>query len=247
MAGKDTLCGWGDRQKIAYFVANADVIIPRRADQLATLTELLSLPHEAAATLVDLGAGFGALTELILARYPQAQITCVDGSVEMLALARERLAPYGSRVRLQLADLANDSWASGIEGSFAGAVSALAIHHLSDHRKRELYQEIFERLVPGGLFLNNDIVAQPLALKPQYETLMLRTIQDQDRLKRGRERSLADIQAEMREQLRLAGEEHQSHIAALRDQLRWLEEAGFTSVECHWKYLDFAVFGGVKA
>ncbi len=53
---------------------------------------------------------------------------------------------------------------------------------------------------------------------------MLRTIQDQDRLKRGRERNLADIQAEMREQLRLAGEEHQSHIAALPDQLRWIEE-----------------------
>jgi len=71
----------------------------RRADQLATLTELLPWPHEAAVTLVDLGAGFGALTERILACYPLSQITCVDGSVEMLALARERLAPYGSRVQ----------------------------------------------------------------------------------------------------------------------------------------------------
>ncbi len=66
--------------------------------------------------------------------------------------------------------------------------------------------------------------ANCLTVRPQYETLMLRTIQDQDRLKRGRERNLADIQAEMREQLRLAGEEHQSHIAALPDQLRWIEE-----------------------
>jgi len=246
MAGQDTLCGWGDRRKIAYFVENAEVVIPRRADQLATLTELLPWPREAAVTLLDLGAGFGALTERILARYSRAMITCVDGSVEMLALARERLAPYGSRIRLHLADLANDSWSSGIEGSFAGAVSALAIHHLSDDHKRELYREIYDRLALGGLFLNNDIVAPPRALKPQYETLILHAIQDQDRIKRGRERTLGDIQAEMREQLRLAGEDHQSHIAALGDQLRWLEEAGFASVECHWKYLDFAVFGGVK-
>jgi tRNA (cmo5U34)-methyltransferase len=117
---------------------------------------------------------------------------------------------------------------------------------LDDDRKRELYREILDRLTPGGFFLNNDIVAQPLALKPQYETLMRRAIQDQDRIKRGRERPPEDIQAEMREQLRLASEDHHSHIAALRDQLRWLEEAGFKSVECHWKYLDFAVFGGVK-
>jgi tRNA (cmo5U34)-methyltransferase len=173
-------------------------------------------------------------------------ITCVDGSAEMLALARARLAPHGSRVRLQLADLAHDSWSRGIEGSFEGAVSALAIHHLDDDRKRELYRETFERLTPGGVFLNNDIVAPPPAFKPQYETLILRAIQDQDRIKRGRARPLEDIQAEMREQLRLAGEDHHSHIAALRAQLRWLEEAGFKSVECHWKYLDFAVFGGVK-
>jgi hypothetical protein len=50
----------------------------------------------------------------------------------------------------------------------------------------------------------------------------------------------------MREYLRLAGEDHHSHIAALCDQLRWLEEAGFKSVECHSKYLDFAIFGGAK-
>jgi tRNA (cmo5U34)-methyltransferase len=77
----------------------------------------------------------------------------------MPALARERLAQHGSRVRLHLADLTNDSWGSGIEGSFTGAVSALAIHHLSDDRKHELYREIFDRLAPGGLFLNDDIVA----------------------------------------------------------------------------------------
>jgi hypothetical protein len=97
-----------------------------------------------------------------------------------------------------------------------------------------------------GVFLNNDIVAPPPALKAQYETLLLRAIQEEDRIKRGRERTPEDILAEMREQLRLAGEDHQSHIAALRDQLRWLGEAGFASVECHWEYLDFAVFGGVK-
>ena len=246
MANKDTLCGWGDRRKIAYYVENSEVIVPRRADQLATLCELLPWPREATVKLLDLGCGFGALTELLLARYPNATITCVDGSVEMIALARERLAPHESRVRLRLADLSNGSWDDGIEGSFAGAVSALAIHHLEDERKRDLYQKIFARLTPGGLFFNDDLVATPSAFKPQYELLSARIIQDQDRLKRGRERPLEDIQAEIRENLRLAGETHQSHIAPLGDQLRWLQDAGFKSAECHWKYLEFAVFGGMK-
>jgi hypothetical protein len=30
-------------------------------------------------------------------------------------------------------------------------------------------------------------------------------------------------------------------------QLDWLRAAGFQAVDCVWKYLDFAIFGGVKA
>ncbi len=71
-------------------------------------------------------------------------------------------------------------------------------------------------------------------------------IQDQERARRGTARSLEEIQAEMREQLRMAGERHQSHIAPMRDQLQWLLEAGFKSVDCYWKYLDIAIFGGIN-
>jgi len=33
----------------------------------------------------------------------------------------------------------------------------------------------------------------------------------------------------------------------VRDQLEWLTAAGFESVDCFWKYLDHAIFGGIKA
>jgi tRNA (cmo5U34)-methyltransferase len=34
--------------------------------------------------------------------------------------------------------------------------------------------------------------------------------------------------------------------ASLMDHLAWLREVGFTSVDCTWRYLKFAVFGGWK-
>jgi tRNA (cmo5U34)-methyltransferase len=36
-------------------------------------------------------------------------------------------------------------------------------------------------------------------------------------------------------------------MATIADQLRWLEEAGFQSVDCWYKSYNFAVYGGRKA
>ncbi len=267
MPDDDTLCGWGNEAKVAYFLANADVIVPRRAEQLNLLTQLLPYSPDAPVSMLDLGAGFGAVTEQILKHYSRAVVTCVDGSQAMVAHATERLRKYGERVKILKADLAEPSWfhlllkflansteptaASGERGKsenavFDAAVSAIAIHHLTHQRKRELDREIFQLLAPGGIFLNNDVVAAPPALKVRFETLNLAAMQEQERVQRGVARTIDQIQAEIHEQVRLAGRQHQSHIAPLSDQLAWLTDAGFKSVDCYWRYLDLAIFGGVK-
>jgi cyclopropane fatty-acyl-phospholipid synthase-like methyltransferase len=246
MADRDTLCGWGDSRKIAYFVENHQVIVPRRSEQLTMVADLLPWSGERAISVLDLGAGFGALAEIVLHRFPHAAVTCVDGSTVSVELARQRLAKYGAKVRIFQRDLADAAWREGIGGPFDCAVSALAIHHLGDARKLALYREVYELLAGAGIFLNDEIVALPAALKECCETLGLRVIQEQERAQRKRERTIAEIQREIREQMGLGAEAHQSSIAPLRDQLRWLDEAGFKSVDCYWKYLDFAIFGGVK-
>lgn len=260
MPADDTLCGWGNEAKVEYFLANADVIVPHRAEQMKLLVELLPDINSGNISVLDLGSGFGAVTEHILARYPLANVTCIDGSDAMVRHAAERLRKYGERVKILKSDLAERSWwrvlepltpgrasTNTVEGeTFDAVVSAIAIHHLSNERKRELYREIFHLLALNGILLNNDVVATPPALKTRFERLNLVTIQDQERAQRGIVRPLEQIEAEMREQLRLAGERHQSHIALLSDQLGWLREAGFKSVDCYWRYLDLAIFGGVK-
>jgi len=96
----------------------------------------------------------------------------------------------------------------------------------------------------GGIFLNDDMVAAPPLLKDRFGAIMQRDIQDQERAILGISRSIEEIQAEMKERLCVAP--HHGHIAPMRAQLGWLEEAGFKSVDCFWKYLDLAIFGGVK-
>ena len=60
MADHDTLCGWGDKAKVSYFVANADIIVPRREEQMNLLVQLLPQTSNSAFSILDLGAGFGA-------------------------------------------------------------------------------------------------------------------------------------------------------------------------------------------
>ena len=82
----------------------------------------------------------------------------VDFSPEMLARAGERFAGVDA-VEVVEHDLdapLPDTW-----GSFDAVVSAFAIHHVVDDRKQALYAEVFERLSPGGVFLNLEHVASP--------------------------------------------------------------------------------------
>jgi SAM-dependent methyltransferase len=105
-------------------------------------------------------------------------------------------------------------------GEFDVIVSALAIHHLPDDRKRELFAEVFDRLQPNGVFYDLDVVASP--------TAELHAI------------SQATFGFDEREQ------DPSDQPARLEDQLNWLHEAGFTHVDCFWKWLELSLVGGTR-
>ena len=72
MTNSDTLCGWGEKERVTYFLDNADIIVPKRHEQLTFLLDLFGWHQEEPIVVLDLGAGFGALTEQILTRYPRS-------------------------------------------------------------------------------------------------------------------------------------------------------------------------------
>jgi cyclopropane fatty-acyl-phospholipid synthase-like methyltransferase len=244
MANIDTLCGWGAQDKVDYFVEKSDLIIAKRQEQLNFLVDLFPWQWDEPIRVLDLGAGYGAVTAAVLHRYYQAIVTCIDGSEAMMQHARPRLAKHGAQVQLMLKDLADPTWRAGLSGPFHAAVSAIALHHLTDERKQQLCREVFDLLVPGGLFLNDDVVEAPPFFQEHFSSLADRAIQEQEKERTGVRRSIEEIRAERAARMRPAGQ--RSHIAPLSAQLDWWRAAGFTSVDCYWKFLNLAIFGGAK-
>src|ERR1700694_4883257 len=78
---------------------------PERRPLLRQMLSLAPFARDAELAVLDVGAGYGVVTEEVLAAFPAARVTLQDYSPAMLDQARRRLAaPPGRRV-LVLFDL----------------------------------------------------------------------------------------------------------------------------------------------
>ena len=205
-------------------------LVPCFDDFYRVAVELAPFPRDAVLDVVDLGAGTGLLSAFLADTFPRARFTLVDVSDEMLAQARARFASADDRFAYVVADYATTALPRDVHL----VVSALSIHHLSDDGKRDLFARIHAALVPGGTFVNAD---QILGATPAIEA-------------RNRAAWLAATRGLGVPELDLAAAiERMRHDrpARLRDQLRWLEEAGFRDVDCAFQHYGFAVFAGRRA
>ena len=112
------------------------------------------LPGEAGARVLDLGCGTGLELEYYFARNPEAVVTGIDLSEDMLAAMRAKFpgraltAIHGSYFDVPFGAQCYDA-----------VVSVESLHHFSREEKIPLYQKILAALKPGGFFLLTDYFA----------------------------------------------------------------------------------------
>ena len=129
---------------------------PERRPLLRQMLSSAPLPR-AAPEVLDVGAGYGVVTEEVLAAFPTARVTLQDYSRAMLDQARRRLADHSDQLSYVLCDLLDPSWPQHVGGPFDLAVSAIALHNLGSRDKIfACYPAIHALLKPGGCFLNYD-------------------------------------------------------------------------------------------
>jgi tRNA (cmo5U34)-methyltransferase len=110
--------------------------------------------------VLDVGAGYGLVTEVTLARFLRAHVTLLDYSEPMFAHARQRLVDRFAQIGFIRRDLSGPGWTRGLESRFDLAVSAIAIHNLRDYALiADCYRGIRATLKPSGAFLDCDLVS----------------------------------------------------------------------------------------
>jgi tRNA (cmo5U34)-methyltransferase len=209
-----------------------EAIVPRY-DELHDAI-LNAPPHDRTdpVRVLELGAGTGELTAKLLTRFPESTALAVDHSEGMLAEADRKLETFGDRV--EIAQGAFPTEYPSVESEYDLVVSSLAVHHLDGDEKRQLFDAIHDALVPGGWFVNGDVVRFDA---PHLETLADSMIQNWVRSKGWEEEEFMN---------RWQASDDYDDPDSLTDQLVWLRDADFESVTSIWQYYNFAVYGGAK-
>jgi trans-aconitate methyltransferase len=144
----------------AYVDQWIDQDITRDAERRPILRKMLGFaPFEknAAIRALDVGAGYGVVTEEVLRAFPKARVTWQDYSRPMRDQAQKRLAKHEKRLAYVIGDLTDAAWQKELSGPFDLVVSGIALHNLRDRKAIfRCYGAIRGLLAPKGCFLDYD-------------------------------------------------------------------------------------------
>jgi len=205
-------------------------LIPYYNQMIDALTDSIHFDNDSPIRIIDLGCGTGTVAKRISEKFPNSRIVCLDIASNMIDIAKNKLSEHKD-VEFITGDFSNIDF----DDKFDVIVSSLALHHLeNDNCKKEFYTKIHDILTDFGLFINADVVLASTDYQQninmnRWIEFMNKSISKDEII----DNWIPKYQAEDRP-------------ARLMDQLKWLEDIGFKSVDVIWKYYNFCVYGGFK-
>ncbi|MCY3638187.1 MAG: class I SAM-dependent methyltransferase, partial [Chloroflexi bacterium] len=233
-----------DEGDSAVYRALAEVAVPRREEQLATLLCLLPFGRYDAFRIVDLGCGEGVLEYAALTAFPKATALALDGSESMREHASKLLLPFGGRVDVRYFALGSNDWQGELDDADC-VVSSLVVHHLTDDGKRQLFREAYGRMNDGGALMLIDCVQPERVEGVRLFSDAYDRISARQSVERTGDTALFDRFVEEKWNI-FRHPEPSEMLSPLSAQLAWLADAGFEGVDCFWLNAGYAVVGGYK-
>lgn len=104
--------------------------------------------------ILDMGCSAGSASVPYALEFPEAEVHALDVGSGMLRYAHARAEALGARVHFRQADCAATKFA---DASFDLVVSHNLMHEISDATRRAMFAETWRLLVPGGVFVHQDV------------------------------------------------------------------------------------------
>ncbi len=199
-------------------------LVPKYDDMTRCIIDLLDLCSPA--TVLDIGAGVGNLSLIVLREIPGVQLTTVEASSEMISEAREALKSDANQVSLLHRDILDFS----PEGAFDAIFTDLVLHNIPFDRKGELISTISGWLNPGGVFIWGDLIRYR---DPQIQDHFIRQ-RIEHALSAGCSKGLVKRNFEK--------EETEDWPLTIEETLSVARSAGFDDPQNVWTHDTFAVF-----
>jgi len=121
---------------------------------------------------LELGCGRGVGTELILDLFGADSVDAFDLDPRMVVLARRRLNPRGSRVRVWVGD---GTAICAPDATYEAVFDFGIVHHIP--RWRDTLAEVHRVLKPGGLFYSEEVL-RPFIVHPVTRCLLQHPLDD---------------------------------------------------------------------
>lgn len=234
---------WQTKELTRAFLEGVRGAIPEGDLQLAVISKIAQRWSPSPRQIMDLGCGDGILGRFLLELFPTASGLFLDFSEPMLDAAIEKVGSAPNTV-VAMADFASPQWleVARPHGLFDIVISGFAIHHQPHERKRELYDEIYKLLAPGGLFLNLEHVASATeAGQELFDDFFI------DHLFDFHSKSNADANRDaIAHEYYKRPDKKENILAPVEDQCEWLRQIGFNDVDCFFRVFELALFGGRK-
>ncbi|HWP57600.1 MAG TPA: class I SAM-dependent methyltransferase [Candidatus Acidoferrales bacterium] len=148
---------WSSEDYVSFWATRQDGREQERREAFETLAETIPYSKNTPIRILDVGAGYGGLTQFLLQCFPNATAVCHDGSEEMAELGEKRMGRFKGRFSYVISDFSKKGWTSALKEPFEAVVSSIAIHNVREPEViRSIYAEIYPLVKPGGCFLNFD-------------------------------------------------------------------------------------------
>ena len=205
-------------------------LIPYYNQMVQALVDTIYFNKDLPIRVIDLGCGTGTIARIIADKFPNSKIVCLDIASNMIDIAKHKLSSHKNTDFIT-----GDFSQIDFKDKFDVVVSSLALHHLeNDSDKIKFYSKIYDILEDAGQFINADVVLASTDYHQinninRWIEYMNKTVPMDDILNNW-----------------IPKYKSEDRPAKLIDQLKWLENIGFKSVDVIWKYYNFSVYGGIK-